>query len=215
MQRELTERGEDRKTQLLEAAAALFEDRGYAETRISDIAATAGVAKGLLYWYFPSKEALLAELIDEVQNRLRHLQGDALEGIDDPLERVYVGTFVTVRYVAEHFHLYGVIARATAGQADSPVARTIATHASDTTAVLEEGQRRKVVRQDESVIYLAYSVSAIVNELVRFHDLGLLPESIDDTAEIAARNAVRLVAIDAATAAKVIKRHATLLAGMT
>jgi len=146
MQRELTERGEDRKTQLLEAAAALFEDRGYAETRISDIAATAGVAKGLLYWYFPSKDALLAELVDEVQNRLRHLQGDALEGIDDPLERVYVGTFVTVRYVAENFHLYGVIARATAGQADSPVARTLATHASDTTAVLEEGQRRKVVR---------------------------------------------------------------------
>jgi len=208
MQRELTERGEDRKTQLLEAAAALFEDRGYAETRISDIAATAGVAKGLLYWYFPSKDALLAELVDEVQNRLRHLQGDALEGIDDPLERVYVGTFVTVRYVAENFHLYGVIARATAGQADSPVARTLATHASDTTAVLEEGQRRKVVRKDESVTFLAYSISAIVNELVRFRDLGLLPDSIDDTAGLAARNAVRLVAIDAATAAKVIKRQA-------
>ncbi|MBI2706635.1 MAG: TetR/AcrR family transcriptional regulator [Actinobacteria bacterium] len=202
MPRELTERGEDRKSQLLAHAATLFETRGYADTRVTDIAAAAGVAKGLLYWYFPSKEGLLAELIDDVQSRLRHLQGDALEGIDDALERIYVGTFVTVRFVAEQFHLYGVLAAAAAGQTDAPLARSIARHATDTTAVLEEGQRQGVVRTNESAELLAYSISALVNELVRFRELGLVTGSIDSLAGLAARSAVHVVAADAAAATR-------------
>jgi AcrR family transcriptional regulator len=198
MERELTERGEDRKSQLLEHAAHLFQTRGYADTRVTDIAAAAGVAKGLLYWYFPSKEAILTELVDDVQSRLRRLQGDALYELDDPLERLYLGTTVTVRFVAEHFHLYGEIARATAGQPDPPVARMISRHAADTTAVIRDGQRRSVMRTDETPEALAYAVSAIVNELVRFHHLGLLPGGVDDTAALAARTAAHLVAADPA-----------------
>ena len=210
MARELTERGEDRKSQLLEHAASLFESRGYADTRITDIAAAAGVAKGLLYWYFPSKEALLAELIDDVQNRLRHLQGDALEGIDNALERIYVGTFVTVRFVADHFHLYGVLAAATAGQTDAPLARSMAMHATDTTGVLADGQRQGVVRNNEAAELLSYSISAIVNELVRFREIGLLRQSVDELAGLAARSAVHTVAADPAMVTAILRRHKTL-----
>ncbi|MCB0958296.1 MAG: TetR family transcriptional regulator, partial [Acidimicrobiales bacterium] len=39
------------KQQLLDHAAALFAERGFAETRVLDIVGAAGVAKGLFYWY--------------------------------------------------------------------------------------------------------------------------------------------------------------------
>jgi AcrR family transcriptional regulator len=50
--RRLTAQGIERKQQLLDRAAELFAERGYAETRVIDIVRAAGVAKGLFYWYF-------------------------------------------------------------------------------------------------------------------------------------------------------------------
>lgn len=45
-------------SELLEAALALFVEKGYAATRLEDVAACAGVSKGTLYLYFENKEAL-------------------------------------------------------------------------------------------------------------------------------------------------------------
>ena len=58
-----TEHGRERKQQLVDAAAELFAANGYAATRIQDICRRAGVAKGLFYWYFPTKQELFAELV--------------------------------------------------------------------------------------------------------------------------------------------------------
>ena len=62
--RRLTAQGLERKQQLLDSAAELFAERGYADTRVLDIVRHAGVAKGLFYWYFENKEALFRELVD-------------------------------------------------------------------------------------------------------------------------------------------------------
>ena len=62
--RRLTAQGQERKQQLLDSAAELFAERGYADTRVLDIVRHAGVAKGLFYWYFENKEALFRELVD-------------------------------------------------------------------------------------------------------------------------------------------------------
>ena len=61
--RQHTEHGRERKQQLIDAAAELFAANGYAATRIQDICRRAGVAKGLFYWYFPTKQELFAELV--------------------------------------------------------------------------------------------------------------------------------------------------------
>ena len=56
-------RKEARPLELLDAALALFVEHGFAATRIEDVAALAGVSKGTLYLYYPSKEELLKEVI--------------------------------------------------------------------------------------------------------------------------------------------------------
>ena len=49
---------EARKQEILETAMKLFAEKGYEKTSISDIAKEIGVAQGLCYRYFPSKDIL-------------------------------------------------------------------------------------------------------------------------------------------------------------
>ena len=56
-------RKEDRPQEITEAALAAFAEKGYAATRITDVAKRAGVSKGLLYLYFKTKEELFKAVI--------------------------------------------------------------------------------------------------------------------------------------------------------
>jgi AcrR family transcriptional regulator len=70
----------DRPQEILDAALACFAERGFAATRMEDIAARAGVTKGTIYLYFENKEAVfktlaresigtrLSEVIEEIKN---------------------------------------------------------------------------------------------------------------------------------------------------
>ncbi|HUC10162.1 MAG TPA: TetR/AcrR family transcriptional regulator [Stellaceae bacterium] len=56
-------RKEARPGEILEAALACFAERGFAATRLDDVALRAGVTKGTLYLYFPNKEELLEAVV--------------------------------------------------------------------------------------------------------------------------------------------------------
>ena len=56
-------RKETRPQELLEAALALFVEKGYAATRTEEVAQHAGVSKGTLYLYYPSKEELFKAVV--------------------------------------------------------------------------------------------------------------------------------------------------------
>jgi AcrR family transcriptional regulator len=58
-------RKEARPSELLEAALGLFVERGFAATRLEDVATRAGVSKGTLYLYFENKDALFKAVIEE------------------------------------------------------------------------------------------------------------------------------------------------------
>jgi AcrR family transcriptional regulator len=49
---------DEREQQILDSALAVFAQKGYGDTRIGDIADAVGIAKGTIYLYFESKEAL-------------------------------------------------------------------------------------------------------------------------------------------------------------
>ena len=58
-------RKEARPSELMAAALGLFVEKGFAATRLEDVAQRAGVSKGTLYLYFDSKEALFKSVIQE------------------------------------------------------------------------------------------------------------------------------------------------------
>ena len=55
--------GDKRREEILNAATKVFADRGFAGTRMDDIVAESGLSKGLLYWYFKNKDALIVALV--------------------------------------------------------------------------------------------------------------------------------------------------------
>ncbi len=61
--RRWTRRKEARPAELISAALDLFVERGFSATRLDDVAARAGVSKGTLYLYFPSKEDLFKAVV--------------------------------------------------------------------------------------------------------------------------------------------------------
>ena len=77
---------DQRRAQLLELAKRTFSDRSYDEVSIDDLARSAGISKGLLYHYFPTKRDLyvagLREIADELVDAVLRVAGDA-----PPVER--------------------------------------------------------------------------------------------------------------------------------
>ena len=79
-----------RPGELLEAALDLFVEKGYAATRVEEVAARAGVSKGTLFLYFPSKEELFKAVVREnIAGRFAQwqLELDAFEGTSAELLR--------------------------------------------------------------------------------------------------------------------------------
>ena len=55
---------QDKYEKILDALQTLLEDRNLQTISVSEIAQTAGIGKGSIYYYFPAKEAILKTLIE-------------------------------------------------------------------------------------------------------------------------------------------------------
>ncbi len=74
---------EERRTQILAAAARVFAQRGFHTSRVGEVAAEAGVSHGLLYHYFSSKDELLEALFEQAWGELLTAIA-AVEELDAP-----------------------------------------------------------------------------------------------------------------------------------
>ncbi|MET9084924.1 TetR/AcrR family transcriptional regulator [Streptomyces sp. NPDC004237] len=71
--------GEQRKEQIMKAAADLFDTRGYQDTPMEAIAQQVGIRKASLYYYFPSKDALLVQMHQEMIDLITDAQQRRLD----------------------------------------------------------------------------------------------------------------------------------------
>jgi AcrR family transcriptional regulator len=69
---------QERRRAVLDASLRVFSERGYHATRVSDLIAAAGIARGTFYLYFESKNAIFHELLDELLDRIRA----SVDGVD-------------------------------------------------------------------------------------------------------------------------------------
>jgi len=100
---------DERREQLLSAGVGLLGRRGHDEVSIEEIAEAAGVSKGLLYHYFPTKKdfvlAVLGRGQEELAERLRPDPGL------DPATQLDVSLDAFLDYVEEHATAYASIFR--------------------------------------------------------------------------------------------------------
>ncbi|HEX2162259.1 MAG TPA: TetR/AcrR family transcriptional regulator [Thermoleophilaceae bacterium] len=121
---------DDRREHLLRAGAELLGRRPYEEVSIDEIARAAGISKGLLYHYFPTKKDFVVAVLRQEVDRVTALTAPdpslpAVEQIDAALDAF-------LDYVEHHASAYAAIFR-TRGGGDPEIR-----------AVLEEGRERRV-----------------------------------------------------------------------
>ena len=86
----------ERRALILEAAARVFGEHGFEATRMDDVAEEAGVAKGLLYKHFESKDALFEALLRQQGEEFAKTLGGVLRGTDPVDPRVLLAQGFTV-----------------------------------------------------------------------------------------------------------------------
>ena len=98
----LRARYDRRADELVQAAAARFARDGYDQTTMADLAAALGIAAGGVYHYFGGKEALLQRICLQLTESLHPRALAALDGHDDPADRLRALVGVWVAHVVEH-----------------------------------------------------------------------------------------------------------------
>lgn len=80
-----------RKRQIVDAASRLLERTDFHSMSMHELAREAGVSVGLIYQYLPSKEDVLLLLFLDILEAYRREVPEAMDGVDDPVERLAAG----------------------------------------------------------------------------------------------------------------------------
>lgn len=94
---------------ILDAALASFGGRGYEATSLDAVAASLGLRKQTILYWFPSKEALLGAVIDRSAAELSTALEGALDGAGDGWERVEAVVRSVFRLAARRPELLGLV----------------------------------------------------------------------------------------------------------
>ena len=180
MLRALAERMADRRQELLDAAVRVFARKGFRAARVGDIAEEAGVAHGLLYHYFRSKDEVLETIFRDTW-QLLVVETERIEASGMPLReqlrrfaRIYLGSWLMTPEVDR---------RARAGDRAAP-------HAGDgrrdrrclpgARADDRSGAVRGEVRADCDATLAAWAVYGALEEILTGWVLGQLPGEEED-----------------------------------
>lgn len=165
--RKLTPKGKERRDQLLRHASRLFAENGYDPTSVADIVDSLGVGKGVFYWYFPSKEELLVEILRSSQYDLRRAQQSAIADEPDPIRRIELGLRATLRWFGEHRDYFSILQLAATDERFAPTLRMNRhTAMGDTLRHIKEGiVAGSIVDADPEL--LAHSIHGVVDHLAR------------------------------------------------
>ncbi|MBS0208119.1 MAG: TetR/AcrR family transcriptional regulator [Planctomycetes bacterium] len=101
---ETTQRREARRQFIIETAAKLFAEAGYADCEMDRVAAACGVAKGTLYLYFPGKQELFFAAVDLGMHQMQAALRAAYESATDPFKQIVKSIGAYLVFFEEHPH---------------------------------------------------------------------------------------------------------------
>lgn len=96
-ERKRRRRKEARPAEIIAAAMRLWGERGFAATRLEDVAAGADIAKGTIYRYFPSKEALFEAALQARIVVTMDRAKEMAQGFDGPAQVMFARFFEAIR----------------------------------------------------------------------------------------------------------------------
>jgi TetR/AcrR family transcriptional regulator, fatty acid metabolism regulator protein len=176
----------DKRRQILDAAIKVFARQGFHSTRVSDIADEAGVAYGLVYHYFDSKEEVLNELFTERWSLLLAAIDEADNAGQAPREKLAnVANFIIESYRHDPELMKVIIVEVTRaansfGQTHLGEIR----RAYDSIArIVEEGQESGAFRADIDPAFASMAFYGAIEQLLSGWIFAVIPASDSDFAK--------------------------------
>ncbi len=173
---------EERRRQILDAAVRAFAKRGYHACRVSDIAEEAGVAYGLVYHYFESKEAVLEAIFRDTWG----IMLAAIRAVEDsepsPREQLRKTAAIVLRTWRDQPDLVRVLVREVTRSGEQ-LQREVdeIVHAFETLErIIARGQEQGVFRRDMNPRLAAWIVYGALEEILTGWVLGRLPDTPED-----------------------------------
>jgi TetR/AcrR family fatty acid metabolism transcriptional regulator len=172
---------EERRRQILQAAVRAFAAKGYHACRVSDIATEAGVAYGLVYHYFGSKEALLEAIFKETWGAMLDTIS-SVEQLDEPAsDRVRKVTEIVLRTWKRDPDLVRLLVReVTRNQQLEHETDEIELAFDALQRIVGHGQEDGEFRSDLDSRLAATIWYGALEEILTGWALGQLPDSVDD-----------------------------------
>ena len=165
--RKLTQRGKERRAQLMGEAARLFAARGYHPTSVADVVQSLGVGKGVFYWYFASKEDLFVEILAASHHELRRRQQAAIGDEPDPVRRIELGIRASFEFFGQNQHLFNLFSFAATEERFAPVLRqNEEVMIGDVTRHLKEAMVEGRIAEGDSTV-LAHALIGVTRHLAR------------------------------------------------
>jgi len=135
------ERKKERTRQdILRAAERVLAEKGFYETKISDIAEDADIGVGTVYLHFDTKEALIEAVVEDTVTRMKATIDQARTTAESPLEQVHAGTRALCAFAVENRAVFRIVF-GRGGAYHEIVRRAQALFAADIEQTLREGTR--------------------------------------------------------------------------
>jgi AcrR family transcriptional regulator len=172
---------EEKRRLLLEAAVRVFARSGFHDSRVGDITEEAGVAHGLLYHYFTSKDEVLEAVFRDAWGDVLVAFNGVEESDESPREQLGHVAAILLRSWRRNPDLVRVLVREIGrspqvqrqvdelGQAFTSIERIVA-----------HGQREGVFRSDLDARLLAWIFYGAIEEILTGWVLGRLPDGDED-----------------------------------
>ena len=173
----------DKRRNILDAAVRVFARQGFHSTRVSDIADEAGVAYGLVYHYFKSKDEVLNELFTERWSLLLAAIDEADASSNTPREKMAaVAAFIVDSYRHEPELMKVIIVEVT--RAANSFGRThlpeIRRAYDSITKIVADGQELGAFRRDIDPAFASMSFYGAIEQLLSGWIFEVIPASATD-----------------------------------
>ena len=172
---------EQRREELLSVSLDLFVRKGYSGTTVRDIANNAGISEGLLFHYFPSKQAIFEELIDISNQSTSFIIDIFVTGMSpiQKFEAIGSAVFENIAEEKRSLQFFLLVSQAitmesTPKEVKDKVNTMQFVYAAN--KVIEEGQKTGEIRQGSpNALSLAFwgAIQGISEALVWYPELGI------------------------------------------
>ncbi len=104
-------RKNDRRRSILETAARLFAEHGFAECDMERVSSALKIAKGTLYLYFPTKQQLFLACVDWGMSEMQRVVVEATVGESDPFQKIARAIHAYLSFFDQNPHLVELLSQ--------------------------------------------------------------------------------------------------------